>query len=846
MTTKITLHEGDNRDHLRRLIDQGVRVHSVVTDPPYGLTSVVKRFGKEGAAPAKFGSDGAFSRASGGFMGKCFHPDTEIMTSGGWRRVTDVQIGDTVATLNPETRELEWQSVEQTHAYQFEGELVHVKHRSAEQMVTPNHRIVVSHDGGNSLELVEPMQTKAHFHLFAQAQPVAGIEGDPIVISSEREYGRDGTIVQDTAMFNARAFFRFFGLWLGDGYTCTRTDDHPANDFFGFAVKKERKIFAIRQALLDLKIKFTETPGVEGENTNFYCYDFALLGFLNPLGKAADKYIPTWMFDRDASELEELYLGLMETDGCHQGKDQEVYYTTSRQLAEDFQRLCLHTGRSAISIFRQGCEPVNICGNETVSSNSWALCVLQPGKRMYGERSNRRSNVIFEESYAGFVYCVGVPKHHILYTRFNGKPVWSGNSWDGTGIERDPEFWRLIWEILLPGGFVFAFSGSRTGHWQACAMEMAGFIMHPMHGWVYGSGMPKAHNPCPTIDKIVGAEGGREVTGDPVRRIRPGADQNRSGTWEKLEDRVYEPGRYVSGSPEAAAWDGWRYGTQTQKPALEPLYLGQKPYSEKTGAANLLKHGVGALNIDGCRVGLDGGTTRSHQADYPKTEDGREDRSERWARTGHDIVEIAKGRWPANLLHDGSEEVVALFPSQSGAAAPVHKRNADKFRNAYGAFKGNVDEAGSTFHADSGSAARFFHSFPLSEDDYAAAIAVGIIDDVPSQLDPIRYQGKAGKADRAGSKHPTVKPIALMEYCVRHLTPPGGMVLDPFAGSGTTAQAARNLGFDCILMEQDPDYAKFLRQRFDLAAPEPDDLLHLLDVPQVSPTRRTADLESLL
>ncbi|TGW06438.1 hypothetical protein EN788_42130, partial [Mesorhizobium sp. M2D.F.Ca.ET.145.01.1.1] len=97
-----------------------------------------------------------------------------------------------------------------------------------------------------------------------------------------------------------------------------------------------------------------------------------------------------------------------------------------------------------------------------------------------------------------------------------------GKIWDATGIERDPEFWKLVYEILLPGGYVFAFSGARTGHWQACAMEIAGFIMHPMHGWVYGQGWPK-----PT---------------------------------------------YIKGVPE---WEGWGYGTQSQKPALEPIYLGQ-------------------------------------------------------------------------------------------------------------------------------------------------------------------------------------------------------------------------------------------------------------------------------
>lgn len=258
-----------------------------------------------------------------------------------------------------------------------------------------------------------------------------------------------------------------------------------------------------------------------------------------------------------------------------------------------------------------------------------------------------------------------------------------GKTWDGTAIERDPEFWRLVHDVLLPGGFCFAFSGARTGHWQAVAMEQAGFIMHPMHVWMYGSGMPKAHDAAKAIDKYMGVEG----------------------------------------SSDAEKWSGWKYGTQTQKPAIEPIYLGQRPFSEKNGPANLIRYGVGALNIEGCRV-----------AD--------------------------EDRYPANLLHDGSPAALDLFPG-----------TAEK------------------------SASRFFGSFPPDTD-----IAI--------------YAPKAGKADRAGSKHPTVKPIALMRYLIRHVTPPGGTVLDPFAGSGSTAAAALEEGFNCILMESDEAYVEFLHQRF--------------------------------
>lgn len=342
-----------------------------------------------------------------------------------------------------------------------------------------------------------------------------------------------------------------------------------------------------------------------------------------------------------------------------------------------------------------------------------------------------------------------------------------GKTWDGTGIERDPEFWKLCHDILLPGGYCFAFSGSRTGHWQACAMEMAGFVMHPMHGWVFGSGWPKAHNASKAIDKMLNTTDQREIveTKYEAKRMAPGATVVREGAYRKREEEESDPTFQANvergGSPEAQQWDGWAYGTQAQKPALEPIFLGQRPFSEKTGAANLLKHGVGAVNIDATRVPYSDSSTSE-----------------------------SKARHPANLLHDGSDEVVAMFPDSDGQQAAVGPQHGAKAGvNCYGDYGPREDTPP---RRDSGSAARFFHAFP-------------------PDTDPLIYHPKAGRSDRAGSKHPTVKPIALMQYLIRHITPPGGVVLDPFAGSGTTAEAARREGFDCILMEADSEYAQFIR-----------------------------------
>lgn len=416
--------------------------------------------------------------------------------------------------------------------------------------------------------------------------------------------------------------------------------------------------------------------------------------------------------------------------------------------------------------------------------------------------------------------------------------------WDGTGIERDPEFWALIWEILLPGGYCIAFSGSRTGHWQACAMEMAGFVMHPMTGWVFGQGFPKDHDAAKAIDRELGAE-----------RERIAATQHPGWQRDAGNSRPYmsNPDHMtVSDEPAtaaAAAWEGWAYGTQSLKPALEPIYIGQKPFSEKNGALNLLKHGVGAVNIDACRVGGNETTVRSNKAEMGY-QGGNLAES---YQTGSNI-----GRHPANLLHDGSPDVVALFPATAGQLAPVSTKAGSKTTHVYGnmsregeasADRRYGDQGATDFAATPGmrrepvsSAARFFNAFP-------------------PDADPIYYHGKATVKDRitqctacgvhavgskpdcgcvdliTGSKaptraHPTVKPIGLMEHLVKLVTPPGGVVLDPFAGTGTTGAAARNLGFDCILMEADPDYANDIRARLALPAPVtglPDELTALLD-----------------
>lgn len=914
------LIHGDCMEAMRRLIDEGVTVHSIVTDPPYGLTSVVKRFGKDGSAPAKSeGPTGVYKRASAGFMGQCYHPDTDILTSVGWRRIGDVREGDVVATLNPATRDVEWQAVEQSHAYPFSGQMVRVGHRSACQVVTPNHNVLLSYDGGETLRFDEARKIGRVFHLFAQANPARGETGD-VTLTIERDYGKDRARVQETRTYPAKPFFRFLGLWLGDGAVCNRTDDHPANDFITFSVKKPRKVERLRETLRDLGVRFTETPGAR--NITFYCYDFVLLETLRPLGGAKEKHIPRWVLDRDADDLEEVYQGLIETDGCVQGKGQHVYHTASRQLADDFQDLCLRTGRSASSKYDPGGQTSTINGRSFVSGESWTLCVLQPGKRLYGENGRGSSNVVSLVDYDGPVFCVGVARHHTLYTRFEGKPVWSGNSWDGTGIETNPETWRLCYDLLPPGGYLLAFGGTRTWHRIASAIEDAGFEIRDTVAWLYGTGFPKSHDVSKGIDREAGAE----------RERVPYSGGIASGSHNFGGGGAVHVGTKNGDTPvtpEAAAWQGW--GTAL-KPAFEPIIVARKPLAG-TVAQNVLAHGTGAINIDGCRIAAQGRPAREvaplrDDVHYqPNSLAGRVDGSLQSSRA---VGTTDTGRWPANVVHDGSDEVEVAFAAFGERPGQIAKASSSsetrKNQNVYG------EMARGSGHAeprdDSGTASRFFYCAKATRKDrnegfeHIEEVTIWasedrrvrlLVDTAPSRPRVIGASGagsnnahewstllfgsgptdpcprgtrsttetginsttalktwnwllrlttsestesanagteSGGKpvdaaepgtrhlitinervafllgvepaasktplrisAKGAGCDHPTVKPTELMRWLCRLVTPPGGTVLDPFMGSGSTGKAAALEGFSFIGIEQSADYLRIAQAR---------------------------------
>jgi len=302
-----------------------------------------------------------------------------------------------------------------------------------------------------------------------------------------------------------------------------------------------------------------------------------------------------------------------------------------------------------------------------------------------------------------------------------------GKGWDH-GVP-GVEFWTEALRVAKPGAHLLAFGGTRTYHRLACAIEDAGWEIRDCVMWVYGSGFPKSHN---------------------------------------LKDE----------------WAGW--GTAL-KPAWEPVIVARKPF-KGTVAANVLEHGTGAINVDGCRVA----TTQAERDWMEATARPNQETSGWGANQGTRLRAPAGfkapegGRWPANLIHDGSEEVVGLFP-QSKDGVAVNRNRGDRKPSAvpYVAKGANGPDVG---YGGGGSAARFF------------------------------YCAKASKADRGeGNNHPTVKPTDLMAYLCRLVTPPGGTVLDPFCGSGSTGKAAVREGFGFIGIEREAEYAELARRRIQAA-----------------------------
>ena len=387
-----------------------------------------------------------------------------------------------------------------------------------------------------------------------------------------------------------------------------------------------------------------------------------------------------------------------------------------------------------------------------------------------------------------------------------------GKKWDG--LPPSLEWAEACYRVLKPGGHIAAFGGTRTWHRLAVAIEDAGFEMRDSLAWLYGSGFPKSLDVGKAIDRMAGVE--REVIGS---KITGNAKQSSSRTGEFADGK--HGGQQVvdvtaPATPEAEQWDGW--GTAL-KPAFEPIVLARKPLAAKTVARNVLEHGTGAINVDACRIGTDdnlngGGysdtaTTgtfllngagsvdelRALAAAGEKTPNGRDAQATlvRALASKERVGEYVQpsGRWPANVVLD--QHAAAWVDEQSGHQKDGTRTSGPRSIGSGFIYSGHkspesVPEIG---YGGSGGASRFF------------------------------YTAKAPKRERPnvdGVQHPTVKPLAIMRWLIRLVTPPGGVVLDPFAGSGTTIEAAIIEGFNPVGIEMEADYLPLIQHRIDRQA----------------------------
>jgi site-specific DNA-methyltransferase (adenine-specific) len=379
-----------------------------------------------------------------------------------------------------------------------------------------------------------------------------------------------------------------------------------------------------------------------------------------------------------------------------------------------------------------------------------------------------------------------------------------GKGWDH-GVPGE-EFWMEALRVAKPGAHLLAFGGTRTYHRLACAIEDAGWEIRDCVMWVYGSGFPKSHDVSKAIDKAAGAE--RETSGPKV--YAGGHVQNHSG--------IAHGGSYCgfdhSGTTMATApatdaarqWSGW--GTAL-KPAWEPIIVARKPLCG-TVADNVLTHGTGGINVDGCRVGTERVVSLKGLGQNSNMND------DNWKGIGsRPAPTVSVGRWPANLIHDGSEEVVGLFPEQQSGPNPRNRGGIGYHSSAQGQSMCHAPRG-----ADSGSAARFYYCAKASKadrDEGCEGLAERLTMRYGEKAQGPLPQQTPSKPVPQRNHHPTVKPTALMRYLCRLVTPPGGVVLDPFTGSGSTGKAAVSEGFDFVGIEREAEYVEIARARIAAA-----------------------------
>jgi site-specific DNA-methyltransferase (adenine-specific) len=448
-----------------------------------------------------------------------------------------------------------------------------------------------------------------------------------------------------------------------------------------------------------------------------------------------------------------------------------------------------------------------------------------------------------------------------------------GKEWDA--FVPQPVFWKEVFRVLKHGGHVLSFFGTRTYDWGVMSMRFAGFEVRDCIQWLYGSGFPKSHNISKALDKLEGAE--REIIGDKVSidgrllssRV-PNAINKYQGGFNTYSDLIYNTKITAPATQDAKLWEGWG---SALKPANEPIVLARKPLEKGLSIAeNILKWGVGGINIDATRIGVSENDP-NHRHNPSRSNEGE---NSIFGVGGHNGTLNSNGRFPANIIlthhtececkgtkkvgkgerrqHEDGEvssanegytrpnkssythkdsSVIANYGEETIENWDCHEdcpirildeqsgvsksSNAKRTRNTLGSFGMPNDETPE--YSDKGGASRFFYVAKASKAERNKGLE-GFEEKASTTLNKIGGEGSNFKTGSGNERnifnsnfHPTVKPVKLMQYLVKMITPPNGIVLDPFCGSGTTGVACKLDGFQFVGMEQDPEYSKIAEGR---------------------------------
>lgn len=794
---------GDSLDYLKRV--PSASVDSCVTDAPYGLgtppdpVAVMTKW----VAGETFDPEGL-----GGFMGKkwdafvpqpelwkevyrilkpggyllaffgCYDDQTEVLTRDGWKLFAALTRDDWLPTLDPATGEIHYQRPEKLVRYGHHRKLHHFKTNKIDLMVTPNHRMLVQTLGRKDApwRLVDAESVPKAVRMKKDGV-WSGEESTTFTLPSVPQSRGNGQkpVALPPLEIPMDVWLAFFGLWLAEG--SSSITKHKTG--FGYNTSichfNEENLDEL-ETLLSPYFPVCRYP----RSGKFRINGKQLAAYLQQFGKAWEKFVPTELKALSPRQLRILWDWYMRGDGCGYNG-----YTSSYRMAGDWQEIALKMGISA-DVHVEPWKDSMIEGR-----------VVKQRRPHYRVRFNKRQNtpevysrrgkpVVKVVDYEGDVFCAEVPRFHTLYVRRNGKTAWCGNT--------------------------------RTFDWGTMSIRFAGFEVCDQIDWVYGSGFPKSHDIAKAIDKMLGAE--REVIGRIGNHYATKATakqglQTRNVTeWDLTSPEAV--------TPEAKAWQGW--GT-AMKPSHEPVAVCRKPF-DGNYAANVMEHGTGAFNIDASRIA---GAPRNPGFKAPKSR-GLFQGSDNAALVDY---ESPDGRWPANVVlsHLPGCELVGTKRVSTGTAV---QRNLPEGGGQLGtvAFKAGTQRGPDQGFGDADGKEevedwRCAEGCPIAEMDNQSAGASRFF-----------YAPKAAKKERwaycrrcklavphAGDlaahddheddvvSHPTQKPTALMEYLIRLVTQRGGVVVDPFCGTGTTAVAAKNLGYNFITCDLDPDYVAIAEAR---------------------------------